>query len=74
MEGKSSPTYSRDWNRNCQVVIMGYEQLKNIIDSNREQAELEKREETTRCPVCDYLLKENSKGEKACIICGWFGR
>jgi ribosomal protein L37AE/L43A len=53
---------------------MGYETLKNIIDSNKEQAELEKQEiiNPTQCPICAYtLIQENSKGEKSCEICGW---
>ena len=55
---------------------MGFEQLKNIIDSNRELAELQKQEDMnpTKCPVCDYRLDVNSKGEKSCLICGWIGR
>ncbi len=55
---------------------MGFETLKNILDDNREQAELAKQEamNPTKCPICDYFLDENSKGEKSCIICGWVGR
>ncbi len=55
---------------------MGYEQLKNIIDSNKEEEERAKEESMnpTICPQCAYLLMVNKKGEKACPICGWRGR
>jgi len=51
---------------------MGYETLKNIIEENKE--ELEKRETMNpiKCPDCDFApLRENSKGQKLCPICGW---
>ncbi len=56
--------------------IVGYEQLKNILDSNREQEELEKQEamNPAKCPVCNYPLEVNKEGELACPICGWFRR
>ena len=56
---------------------MGYETLKNILDENKLQRELEKQEamNPTKCPDCAYApLRENSKGEKLCQICGWRGR
>lgn len=56
---------------------MGYETLKNIIEENKLQVELEKQEamNPTECPDCDWpQLRENSKGEKSCPICGWFRR
>lgn len=52
---------------------MSFEQLKNIIDWNKERAELHTKDEDLEnnlCPFCDWNLDENSKGEKACPICG----
>ena len=53
---------------------MGFETLLNIIKENKAQAELDKQaEETanmTECPYDAWPLKENSKGEKSCPICG----
>ena len=51
---------------------MGFETLKNIIEFNKEQLEIEKQEELnpTECPYDAWTLKENSKGEKSCEICG----
>jgi hypothetical protein len=49
-----------------------YNQLKNIIESNRKEAELEAKRPITSCPVCDYVpLRVNSRGEKLCPVCGW---
>ena len=54
---------------------MGYDQLKHILDFNREQIQEEKMKsmaEITECPRCGYTkLHENSSGRKACEICGW---
>ncbi len=52
---------------------MGFESLKNIIDFNKEQAQLHPHDEDLEndiCPTCAWNLRENSKGEKACPICG----
>jgi len=51
---------------------MSYETLKNIIDYNKEQAELGREEamNPTECPDCAWPLVENSKGEKSCPFCG----
>jgi len=57
---------------------MGFETLKNIIEFNKQQAILDEQEamNPTECPDCAWTLKENSKGEKSCEICGmvWRGR
>ncbi len=55
---------------------MGFEQLKNIIDSNKEELEKAREEEMNpkECPQCSWPLDVNSKGEKSCEICGWIGR
>lgn len=56
---------------------MGYEQLKNIIDLNREEEKRTKEEamNPTVCPECSYSrLKINSRGLESCEICGWIGR
>ena len=49
---------------------MGLETLKNIIEFNKEQAELDKQGNPTVCPDCDWTLNVNSKGGKSCPICG----
>lgn len=51
---------------------MGFEQLKDIIKENKEQIELDNQEAINpiECPYCVWTLKENSKGEKSCEICG----
>jgi len=50
---------------------MSFEQLKNIIDFNKEQAKLPDDDlENNLCPYDAWPLKENSKGEKSCEICG----
>ena len=51
---------------------MSFEQLKNIIKENKEQAERDYQEslDPTECPYCAWDLKVNSKGEKSCPICG----
>ena len=51
---------------------MGFEQLKNIIKENKEQAILDEQEamNPTECPYCAWGLKVNSKSEKSCPICG----
>ena len=50
---------------------MGFETLKNILDFNKEQEELDKQEAMypTECPDCAWPLLENSKGQKTCPIC-----
>jgi len=48
---------------------MSFEQLKNIIEFNREQETLAREEEITICPYCVWPLDVNSKGEKSCPIC-----
>jgi len=57
---------------------MSFEQLKNIIDWNKEQAELHPIDEdlgNNMCPYDYWPLNENSKGKKSCPICGriWHG-
>ena len=51
---------------------MGIEILKNIIKQNKEQAILDEQEamNPTECPDCAWTLRENSKGQKSCEICG----
>ncbi len=50
---------------------MGFEQLKNIIDANKKQAEIDKEEAMNPilCPDCDWILTVNSNGEKSCPMC-----
>ena len=51
---------------------MGFEQLKNIIEQSRKEAEEQAKKPITACPQCAYIpLKVISKGEKLCPICGW---
>ena len=57
---------------------MSFEQLKNIIDWNREQAELHPIDEDLEnnlCPHDAWPLNENERGERSCPICGriWHG-
>ena len=56
---------------------MGFETLQNIINFNKEQAEIDREEamNPTVCPDCVWELDINSKGEKSCPICGrvWHG-
>jgi len=52
---------------------MGFEQLKNIIDFNKEQAALHPIDEgleNNLCPYDDWTLDINSKSERSCPICG----
>lgn len=52
---------------------MSFEQLKNIIDFNKEQEELHPIDEDLEnnlCPYDAWVLEENSKGLKSCSICG----
>ena len=52
---------------------MSLEQLKNIIDFNKEQAKIHPIDEDLEknlCPYCAWNLNENSKGQKSCPICG----
>ena len=54
---------------------MSWEQLKTILDENREIARREEVEPITQCPECAFVpLKENKRGNKCCPICGWKGR
>ena len=53
---------------------MGYQQLKEMIDQNRKEAEEEKTRPITKCPDCDFpSLKENKSKALCCPICGWTG-
>uniref|UniRef100_A0A6M3JKP3 Uncharacterized protein n=1 Tax=viral metagenome TaxID=1070528 RepID=A0A6M3JKP3_9ZZZZ len=57
---------------------MSFEQLKNIIDWNKEQNNLypiDKDLENNMCPYDAWQLDENSEGYKSCPICGriWHG-
>ncbi len=52
---------------------MSFEQLKNILDFNKEQAELHPIDEdleSNLCPFDDWPLNENSKGYHSCPVCG----
>jgi len=50
---------------------MSYEQLKNIIDFNKEQAKLQDEDlENNQCPYDAWELDINSEGYKSCPICG----
>jgi len=50
---------------------MGFEQLKNIIDWNKENEHPRDEDlENNLCPYDAWPLSENSKGEKDCPICG----
>jgi len=47
------------------------ESLKNILDFNRAQKPAEEEDlENNECPYDYWPLKTNSKGQKACEICG----
>ena len=51
---------------------MGWEQLRQILEDNRKQAEDEAVKEIVQCPRCAYIpLKTNSRGEKLCPVCLW---
>jgi len=57
---------------------MGFEQLKNIIDWNKENEAIHPKDEdleNNMCPYDYWPLNENSKGERSCPICGriWKG-
>jgi uncharacterized Zn finger protein (UPF0148 family) len=51
---------------------MSFEQLKNIIDANKVQAEIDREIERnpTECPDDAWPLSVNKRGEKSCPICG----
>ncbi len=51
---------------------MGFETLKNIIDFNKEQAEIDKEiaQNPIECPDDAWELDINSKGQRSCPICG----
>jgi rubrerythrin len=51
---------------------MGFQTIKDCIDFNKEEEERGKEEalKPTVCPDCDWILSENSKGERSCPICG----
>uniref|UniRef100_A0A6M3IPI6 Uncharacterized protein n=1 Tax=viral metagenome TaxID=1070528 RepID=A0A6M3IPI6_9ZZZZ len=50
---------------------MGFEQLINIAEYNREQERIgeELAREPTECPYDEWPLDINSKGERSCPIC-----
>jgi hypothetical protein len=57
---------------------MSFETLKNIIEFNREQANLHPDDEDLEnnlCPYDAWPLKENERGYRSCEICGriWLG-
>jgi len=57
---------------------MSFEQLKNIIDWNKENEArhlVDEDLENNMCPYDAWPLNENSKGERGCPICGrvWHG-
>jgi len=52
---------------------MSFEQLKNIIDFNKEQTKLHPIDEDLEnnlCPYDAWELDINSKNQKSCPICG----
>ena len=52
---------------------MGFEQLKNIIDWNKENESNHPKDEDLENKMCPYdywPLNENSEGYKSCPICG----
>ena len=52
---------------------MSFETLKNIIDFNKEQAELHPIDEdleNNQCPYDYWPLDINSEGYRSCPICG----
>jgi len=51
---------------------MSFDQLKNILEQNKERAELDYLEamNPTECPDDAWPLNENSRGQKSCPICG----
>jgi len=52
---------------------MSFEQLKNIIDFNKEQAKfhpVDEDLENNMCPYDYWQLDENPEGYKSCPICG----
>jgi len=56
---------------------MGYEQLANMMEYNKEMEELGREEKMnpTECPICGGALNENSRGDKSCPMCAriWSG-
>jgi rubrerythrin len=53
---------------------MGWQQLSSILKESREESREAASEKVTKCPECDFTgLKENSKRELLCPICGWRG-
>jgi len=51
---------------------MGFETLKNIIDFNKEQAQLHPQDEdleNNTCPYDAWPLSVNSKNERDCPLC-----
>jgi len=52
---------------------MGWEQLRQILQENREELGNEKNK-ITLCPECLFPLRENQKGDLLCPICGWRGK
>ena len=52
---------------------MSFEQLKNIIDWNKENEanhQVDEDLENNQCPYDYWPLDMNSKGERSCPICG----
>ena len=52
---------------------MSFEQLKNILDWNKENEashQVDEDLENHMCPYDTWPLKENSKGYESCEICG----
>jgi len=50
---------------------MSFEQLKNIIDWNKENHHsIDEDLENNMCPYDAWPLNVNSKGQKSCPICG----
>jgi rubrerythrin len=52
---------------------MSFEQLKNIIDQNKEREENLSEDEDLSyniCPDCYWNLDINSEGKRSCPICG----
>ncbi len=52
---------------------MSFEQLKNILDWNKENQtnhHIDEDLENNLCPYDAWPLNENSKGQKSCPICG----
>jgi len=58
--------------------LMSFEQLKNILDWNKENEvnhPIDEDLENNMCPYDAWPLNENSEGKRSCPICGmiWHG-